>query len=204
MIPFLALEAPDLNTRIFWHFAALTCVFASTSMAGLVGSTYNFSGSATGNTQIGATAGTHTDPANAGFCVGPPVACGVGSGVSGGYGFADINPSLAEITFSFFGSTSGAGPGSFSIKLSNFSLPGGGAITGITFSNGTMAGFNSVTWDGTNAVFTGSTGSDYNAIGGTNAVFDVSLTAPEPGSLLLMTTALGGLVLAIRKRRHQA
>ena len=173
-------------------------------MAGLLNSTYDFSTSATGNTQIGATPGTYTDPANPGFCVGPPVACGSGSGVSGGFSFADINANLSQITFTYFGSTAGAGPGSFSINLANFILPSG-AISHITQSGGNLGGATaSVSWNGATATFTDTTGSDYDAIGGTSVVFNVALRAvPEPGDLLLVTTGLGALALVLRKRRTQ-
>jgi hypothetical protein len=46
-----------------------------------------------------------------------------------------------------------------------------------------------VTFYGTDAVFTGSTGSEYNAIGGATVVFDVTTTVaavPEPASLALL------------------
>jgi hypothetical protein len=78
-------------------------------------------------------------------------------------------------------------------------------ITGITQSSGNLGGAtDSVTWNGTTAIFTETTGSDYDAIGGTSVVFDVALTAvPEPGDLLLMTTGLGALALVLRKRRTQ-
>ena len=98
-----------MNIRALPLAAGLAVVFASTSMADIGGSTYDFTASATGNTAIGATNGTYTDPANPGFCVGPPVACGFGAGVSGSFSFADITPTMSTITFPFFGSTAGAG-----------------------------------------------------------------------------------------------
>ena len=130
--------------------------------------------------------------------MGPPVACGSGSGVSGGFTFADTSPTTSTITFSFFGSTAGAGPGSFSIDLGNF-VPD--LITGITFGSGSLGGA-SVTdsWNGTDAVFTFTTGSDYNAIGGRSVVFDVTQAAvPEPSSILLLMTALGCSIAGMKK-----
>src|SRR5436305_9364959 len=92
---------------------------APNANATIVGSTYNFTTSVTGNTQISPLGGPtiHTDPANPGFCVGPPVACGAGSGVSGAFTFATVTPTLDRITFTYFGSTAGAGLGSFSVDL---------------------------------------------------------------------------------------
>ena len=58
-----------------------------------------------------------------------------------------------------------------------------------------------MTWNGTNAIFTGSTGSEYNAVGGASVVFNVT-TVPEPSSIALIGTILGGLLVSLRKRRH--
>jgi hypothetical protein len=194
-----AREGQNLNIRVLPCAAALAVVFASTSMADIMGTTYHFSASTTGNTQISAPSGTFTDPANPGFCVGPPVACGSGSGVSGSFTFADTTPTTSTITFTFFGSTAGAGPGSFSIDLGNF-VPD--LITGITYGSGSLGGASATnSWDGTDAVFTFTTGSNYNAIGGNSVVFDVTQSAavPEPSSILLLMTALGCSVAGIKK-----
>jgi hypothetical protein len=53
-----------------------------------------------------------------------------------------------------------------------------------------------VTFDGTTAVFTGSTsGSGFNAIGGTSVVFDVTQQrVPEPASLTLVGIGAVGLL----------
>jgi hypothetical protein len=181
--------------------ACLAVVGASTSMASIVGSSYSFSTSVTGNTQILAVNGNYTDPANPGFCVGPPLACGLGSGLSGSFLFADSTPTTSTIKFTFFGSTSGAGPGSFSINLSN--LTGGDPITSITHGSGNLVGgeFTSVTWDGSHAVFTGSTFGDYIALGGAEVIFNVT-TVPEPSSVLLIGTAIA--LLACRRKRRLA
>jgi hypothetical protein len=193
-----------LTIRALPLSAALAVIFASTSMANIVGSTYNFSGSTTGATSISAVSGSYTDPANAGFCVGPPLACGSGAGLSGGYSYAQVTPTLDTITFSFFGSTAGS-TGTFSIDLGNFHTLDGSMITGVTYASGNIGGgFTNVNWNGTDARFTSGNG-DFNAIGGAHVVFDVAVTAtPEPRSiaLLLMVLAATGLIV-FRKWRVQ-
>src|SRR5215475_3647053 len=94
--------------------AALLLAFAANANATIVGSTYDFTTSVTDSTQISPLGGpsSHTDPANPGFCVGPPVDCSNGSGLSGSFAFAPTpSPTHDTITFTFFGGTLGAGPG---------------------------------------------------------------------------------------------
>src|SRR5258705_13787084 len=111
-----------MRIRASYFAAALAFAFAPNANATIVGSTYDFTTSVTGNTQISPLGGPtlHTDPANPGFCVGPPVACGSGQGVSGSFAFSTVTPTQDHITFTFFGSTAGAGPGSFTIDLGHF------------------------------------------------------------------------------------
>jgi hypothetical protein len=186
--------------------AALSLAFGPAANATIVGSTYNFSTSVTGNTQIGDTPGTYTDPANPGFCVGPPVACGAGSGVSGAFTFATVSPILDTITFSFFGSTAGAGPGSFTINLGPFVTKDGEFVTGVSFASGSFGGATSnAMFNGTDASFIFATGSDYNAIGGNFVTFDVN-TRPVPGPVVGagvpgLIAACGGLLAWWRRRR---
>lgn len=187
---------------------ALAAICASAAMADIQGSTYTFATSVTGNTQISplGSGGTHTDPANPGFCVGPPVACGSGSGVSGSFSFATVSPTLDTITFQFFGSTAGAGPGTFKIDLGNFVTLDGETITNVTHASGNLfsGDFTSVSWNGTDAVFTGSTSSDFDAVGGVRVVFDVDTTGavPEPASIALLLTIAGFMAVKLWKRRN--
>src|SRR5687768_11570698 len=100
----------------------LSLAFAANANATIIGATYDFSTSATGSTQIdplGNPPGLHTDPANPGFCVGPPLLCGQGAGLSGSFAFSNVAQDLDRITFSFFGSTDFAA-GTFTINLGNF------------------------------------------------------------------------------------
>jgi hypothetical protein len=148
---------------------------------------------------------SHTDPANPGFCVGPPVDCAGEGGVSGSFAFATVTPTLDTITFTYFGSTLGAGPGSFSIDLGNFVTVDGEVIQGVTLASGSLGGAtSSVTFNGTNAVFTQTTGTEYNALDGTSVVFNVATTAavPQPASLVLLVSALLGIgVMRLRRSR---
>jgi hypothetical protein len=191
-----------MRIRPSYFAAALALGFAPNANSTIVGSTYNYTASATGNTQIGMTAnGTFTDPANPGFCVGPPVGCNTGSGVSGSFAFATVTPTLDTITFTYFGSTSGAGPGSFAIDLGAFKTADGETVTGVTFASGSLGGAtSSVTFNGTDAIFT-ETGGDYNAIGGTSVTFNVTtqpVPAPSIGHGLLAFLALGGILFGAK------
>ncbi len=86
---------------------------------------------------------------------------------------------MSTITFLFFGNGGGMGPGEFSINLSNFM--GGDTITNVTYASGNLqeGDFTTVSWEGTSATFTGSSGIGYAAAGGESVVFNVT-TAAEP------------------------
>jgi hypothetical protein len=144
--------------RVLGSLLVLSLLFVPRADAALITATYDFTTSVTGSVLIDPLGGPteFTDPANAGFCVGPPLACASGSGVSGSFAFADVTPILSTITFTFFGSTDGAA-GTFAINLGNFATTDGATIAGVTYSFGNLnvGDFTSVIWDGTNALFTG-------------------------------------------------
>lgn len=191
----------------FCVVAALSLTFAAAANATIVGSTYDFSASSTGNTAFGGAAtGTYTDPANPGICVGPPVACADNAGLSGSFAFANVAPTQNTITFTFYGGTAGAGPGSFSFDLGNFHTTDGSSILGVSYASGALSGATSAGgWNGTDASFTFSTDSDYDAVGGNVVVFNVETTAatavPEPDSLLMLLGGMGLLGLGLIARR---
>jgi hypothetical protein len=199
------LKGKLMRIRALYLTAALALAFAPNANATIVGSTYDFTSSVTGNTQISplGAQGAHTDPANVGFCVGPPVECGTGSGVTGFYNFATVSPTLDTITFSFFGSTFGAGPGTFAIDLGHFVTTDGETVTGVTHASGNLllGDFTNVSFNGTDAIFTGTAAPEYNAIGGASVVFNVT-TQPVPAPLighgLLVLLAVGGVLFGAK------
>ena len=191
----------------YFAIAALALAFAPEASATIVGSTYTFATSDSGNTVISplGAQGAFTDPANPGFCVVSTSNTSCSSnGLSGSFTFAQVTPTLDRINFFFQGFAAGA-PGSFTIELGDFVTTDGETITGITYKSGTLfsGSFSSVTWDGTDAVFTGSSAGSYIAFGGATIAFDVT-TAPasvsQPASLALLAAAVLGLG-AIRLRR---
>jgi hypothetical protein len=135
-LPSLLKGGKLMRIRAPYLAVALAVTFAANAHATIVGSTYDFTTSVTGSTQIAPLGGptSHTDPANPGFCVGPPVACDFGAGVSGSFAFTQTpSPTDDTITFTFFGSTEGAGPGTFAIDLGNFQTVDGEVMCVLRF-----------------------------------------------------------------------
>jgi len=154
--------------------------------------------------------GAHTDPANPGFCVGSTSsapACASSSGVSGAFSFSTVSPTLDRITFSFAGSTAGAGPGTFDVELGNFTTVDGETVTGVSYLSGNFldggGDFSSVSFAGGTATFTGSVGAgnDFDALGGTTVTFNVTtqaVPAPLIGHGLLAFLAVGGILFGAK------
>ena len=152
---------------------------------------------------------TATDPANPGFCVGPPVACGTGSGVSGSFAFADVTPILSTITFTFFGSTSGAATGHVCHRPRQ--LRHDRRIhdrqRDLFVGEPVLGDFTSVIWDGTNALFTGTPSKRISTRRRSTVVFNVEMVAgyvPEPATLTLAGMALAGYAIAAHRRRRRS
>ncbi len=198
------------NMLTLLPFAALTlAVGASPATADLVGASYDFSVSSTGTVDIVSQSpnGGYTDPSGPFFCIGPANGCDVGSGVSSFLSFADVSSGSATITFTFFGSTFGS-TGSFAVDLNNWSLPNGEKILGITYGSGNFSqgDFSSVSFNGSDAVFTGtSNGGGFSALGGRSVVFDVTLgTVPEASTWAMLLAGFAGLGLAGSRASRKA
>jgi hypothetical protein len=198
------------NTAVSLGAAALALAFAAHANATIVGSTYDFSTSATGQTGISPAVTTptpKTDPSNPAFQVGD--AATFDFTLSGSFAFAKVSPTHDTITFSFFGSTSGGGPGTFSIDLGNFVTTDGEKVTAVSYASGNFleGDFSKVTFNGTDAVFEGSTNGIYNAQGNHNIVFDVTTTSPagvpEPSSVALLASAVLGFMVMRRRRNRR-
>jgi hypothetical protein len=187
--------------------AGLALAFAPNANATIVGSTYDFSTSQTGNTVLAPapTAPTLVTGNPPAFCVGSTSvapACGANSGVTVIPSFSTVSPTLDQITVFGAGSTAGAGPGSFDLDLANFVTTDGEHVTGVSLASNTIGGATiTETFNGSAIILTFTTTSDFNALGGASAVFNVA-TQPVPAPLIghgLLALLAVGSVLFVAK-----
>jgi hypothetical protein len=108
--------------------------------------------------------------------------------MSGSFTFSDLTNTTGQIKFTFFGSTS-FGAGMFDIDLSSFQTTDGDKITNIIWQGGLLStgNFDTVSFNGTSAVFTGSTTTDFGGQGST-VVFDVTMSAVTPSAVPELST----------------
>jgi len=180
--------------------AATLCLFSATNASAALSGTYNANGTTSGGASLnGPAVGPYTVlGASPGFCLGPPLGCAGGNGVSGSMAVTG-----SQVTFTFFGTTNSYA-GSFTINLTNFTSP----ITGVSYVGGDFnnAADTTITqgFTPTSLSFTFATAANgFDAFNGQTVTFNVATTAaavPEPSSIILLTTIVAGAMVIKRRR----
>lgn len=196
-----------MRIRFLCLAAALSMTFTYSSIASLIGSTYDGT-LATSDSDLSvspAATNSYTDLTNPlTFCVG-----GLGEstcGLSGAVSFTDVDATDANITFELAGSVSAVAGDTFTVDLGNFATPDGSSISGIDQSSVSLTDgtFQLTSFNGIDAIFTGTVGPDgfFTAGAGQDVVFKDALNpAPEPASILLSVCGLAAVAVAARRRR---
>jgi hypothetical protein len=193
-----------MRIRNIFFATALSVAFVSSSMAGLVGSAYDGTLATPDTDWSVSPTGTNaytdvTEPLS--FC-----ASGTGTagcGLSGEVSFSDVDADESDITFEFSGSVSAAAGDTFTVDLGDFVSPTGTVIASLdpTANSLTDGAFQLTSFNGSDAIFTGTVGADgsLSAGAGQAIVFHDALV-PEPASILLSGFGLAALALAARRR----
>ena len=178
-------------------------------MAGLVGSAYEAAVVTADSDWSISPAGANsytdvTDPLT--FCVSGQGQSGCG--LFGLVSFSDVDETDADITFEFSGSVSATPGDTFTVDLGDIVTPDGLLIASIDPSSSsslTDGTFQLSSFNGSDAIFTGTAGSDGSLIAGDGraVVFDDAVApTPEPASILL--SGCGLVALALSRRRMRA
>jgi hypothetical protein len=194
-----------MKIRYIFFATALSMAFISSSMAGLVGSAYDGTLATPDTDWSVSPAGTNaysdvTDPLS--FCV-----SGTGAtscGLSGLVSFSDVDADESDITFEFSGSVSAAAGDTFTVDLGDFVSPGGTVIASLdpTSNSLTDGTFQLESFNGSDAIFTGTVGADGSLRAGAGqAVVFHDAVVPEPASIFLSGCGLLSVALGARRRR---
>lgn len=186
--------------------AALVMACSVASNAGLIGSEYEGTVTTSAADLLVTPAGANSytdlsDPLT--FCVSGQSQSGCG--LSGSVFFSDVDSTEADITFEFSGSASATAGDTFTVDLGDFLTPDGSQVVGIDPTTDSLIDgtFQLASFNGSDAVFTGTVGGDGSISAGqaTALVFDDGFRpAPEPDSVLLVGFGTAGLLLAMRRR----